>query len=268
MSPSPPDTFLDCCERWLAAIIGAEAAEAVVGDLVESHKEKASASEPAARALAFEVVRAMPRFAVDRLLRWSALRKGVGSMDKWSKGQRLAAALLGALACGPGLLLVGAGVLETLTGSPQLLQALERTLYNREITVFRLLQHPATILIGLVLALGLNLVPLLRLHLESQDGSLVGSVALRIRGSHLAVGMLAAGLLVVIFGYSFTENFRIEPRQAAVQTTTSSPLARTVVHPPSSMAGAVLPSCPQDGLTAYLPRGLFLFRQVSPSHSP
>jgi hypothetical protein len=160
-------------------------------------------------------------------------------MDKWSKGQRLAAALLGGLACGPALLLVGAGVLETLTGSPQLLQVLERTLYNREITVFRLLQHPATILIGLALALGLNLAPLLRLHFERQDGSLIGSVALRIRGSHLAVGMLAAGLLVTIFGYSFTENFRIEPRGAAVQTTTSSPVAWAEAPPASSVAGAV-----------------------------
>ena len=265
MSPSPPDTFLDCCERWLAAIIGADAAEALVGDLVESLEQIRPSATPSARRVAYEIVREIPRFAVDRLLRWSVLRKGSQDMDKWSKGQRLAAALLGALACGPGLLLVSAGVLETLTGSPQLLQALERTLYNREIAVFRVLQHPATILIGLVLAAGLNLVPLLRLHLESQDGSLVGSVALRIRGSHLAVGMLAAGLLVVIFGYSFTENFRIEQRQAAVQTTTSSPLARTVVHPPSSMAGAVLPSCPQDGLTCYMPRGL---SQVSPSDSP
>ena len=268
MSPSPSDTLLDRWERWLAAIIGADAAEAVVGDLVESLEQKRPAADATARALAFELVRALPRVAVDRLLRWLALRKGVRSMNKWSKGQRLAGAFLGGLACGPGLLLVGAGVLETLTGSPQLLQALERTLYNREIAVFRVLQHPATILIGLVLAAGLNLLPLLRLHLEHPDGSLVGSVAVRIRGSHLAVGTLAAGLLVVIFGYSFTDNFRIEPRQAAVQTTTSSPLARTVVHPPSSMAEAVLPSCPQDELTAYLPRGLLFFRQVSPSDSP
>lgn len=265
MNRSPSDKFLDRWERVLAAMIGAEAAEALVGDLVEGLEQKRPAADPTARSLAFELVRALPRFAVDRFLRWSIPWKGSQRMDKWSKGQRRAAALLGALACVPALLLVGAGVLQTLTGSPRLVEALERTLYNREIAVFRILQHPATILIGLVLAVGLNLVPLLRLHLERQNGSLVGSVAIRIRLSHLAVGMLAAGLLVVIFGYSFTENFRIEPRQAAVQTTTSSTLARTVVHPPSSMAGAFLPSCPQPWLTCYMPIGL---SQVSPSDSP
>jgi len=241
MSPSPSDTLLDRWERWLAAIIGADAAEAVVGDLVESLEQKRPAANLSAGRVALEIVREIPRFAVDRLLRWSVLRKGSQEMDMWSMGQRRAAALLGALACVPAFLLVGAGVLETLTGSPQLLQALERTLYNREITVFRLLQHPAMILIGLALALGLNLVPLLRLRLERQNGSLVGSVALRIRGSHLAVGLLAAGLLVVIFGYSFTENFRVEPRREAVQTTTSSALAWTDLRPSSSRAGAIPP---------------------------
>jgi hypothetical protein len=241
MSPSPSDTLLDRWERWLAAIIGAEAAEAVVGDLVESLEQKWPAANPSARRVAYEIVRAMPRFALDRLLRWSVLRKGSQDMDMWSMGQRRAAALLGGLACLPAFLLVGAGVLETLTGSTQLLQALERTLYNREITVFRLLQHPATILIGLALALGLNLVPLLRLHVGRQDGSLVGSVALRIRGSHLAVGLLAAGLLVVIFGYSFTENFRVEPRHEAVQTTTSSASTWTDLPPSSSLPGALPP---------------------------
>jgi hypothetical protein len=240
MSPSPSDTFLDRWQRWLAAIIGAEAAEAVVGDLVESLEQKRPAANPSAREIAFEIVRALPRFALDRLLRWSVLRMGSQDMDMWSMGQRRAAALLGTLACVPAFLLVGAGALQTLTGSPQLLQALERTLYNREITVFRLLQHPATILIGLAIALALNLVPLLRLRLERRNGSLVGSVAVRIRGSHLAVAMVAAGLLVVIFGYSFTENFRVEPRRAAVQTTTSSPATWLEAAPPSPSAGAVL----------------------------
>jgi len=241
MSPSPSDTLLDRWQRWLAAIIGADAAEAVVGDLVESLEQIRPSANPSARRVAYEIIRAMPRFALDRLLRWSVLRKGSQDMDMWSMGQRRAAALLGALACVPAFLLVGAGVLQTLTGSPQLLQALERTLYNREIAVYRLLQHPATILIGLALALALNLVPLLRLRLERQDGSLVGSVALRIRGSHLAVGLLAAGLLVVIFGYSFTENFRVEPRHAAVQTTTSSASTWTDIRPFSSRAGAIPP---------------------------
>ena len=239
MSPSPSDALLDRWQRWLAAIIGADAAEAVVGDLVESLEQIGPSPNPSARRVAYEIVRAMPRFAVDRLLRWSVLRKGSQDMDRWSMGERRAAALLGALACLPAFLLVGAGVLQTLTGSPQLLQALERTLYNREIAAYRLLQHPAVILIGLALALALNLVPLLRLRLERQNGSLVGSVALRIRGSHLAVGLLAAGLLVVIFGYSFTENFRVEPRHEAVQTTTSSASTWTDLRPSSSRAGAI-----------------------------
>jgi hypothetical protein len=103
--------------------------------------------------------------------------------------------------------------------TPEVIGFLDNTIHNESLLVFRVLRHPVTILLGLALAGSLNLLPLLRLGLSRESGSLVGTIAVRTRRSHLAVGALAGMLLTVILGYAFTENFEVIPRHASANAT-------------------------------------------------
>jgi hypothetical protein len=88
---------------------------------------------------------------------------------------------------------------------------MDRTVFNPDLVGFRLLIHPVLVLGGLLLAAGLNLLPLLRLGLERRSGAWVGSVVLRVRVVHLAVSGGAIALLAFLLGYGFVENYRIVP---------------------------------------------------------
>jgi len=128
-----------------------------------------------------------------------------------------AAAAIGLIACLPAAVLVVGGLLQSDWSAPAVRSALERTLFNPDLVGFRVLIHPATILSGLLLAAGLNLIPLLRIGLERRPGTLVGTLALRIRSAHLGVAVVALGLLGVILGYGFTENFKVVPTHVSVK---------------------------------------------------
>jgi hypothetical protein len=70
--------------------------------------------------------------------------------------------------------------------------------------------HPALVVGGLLMALALNLLPVLRMSTRREDGSLVGTVGLRIEGGLLNLAVAAASLLMtaVILMYLFLENFQ------------------------------------------------------------
>jgi hypothetical protein len=72
--------------------------------------------------------------------------------------------------------------------------------------------HPVLVLGGLLVALVLNAMAVLRLHFQQDDAGFLGSVRVLARWPNLVVlvitGMLAAGLL----GYGFLENFRLVSR--------------------------------------------------------
>lgn len=137
-------------------------------------------------------------------------------MDSWSPTWRRVATVIGLAACIPALILVTGGVLQMFFGTPQMLRVLDQTIHNQDLAAVRFLRHPATVLGGLLIAGALNLLPLLRLGLSRRDGTVVGTLTLRTRASHLAVAALAGVLLSVLLGYGFTENFIIEPRPPAV----------------------------------------------------
>ena len=200
-------------ERLLAGLVGAELAEAVLGDLQELRPAVEARWGKALSWLWFavEMVRGTAALSGQRLSPSGWFRKEIRSMDNWSARIRLAAAVIGLVVCLPAAVLVIGGVLQSDWSSPALRSALEGTLFNPDLVGFRILIHPATVLSGLLLAAGLNLIPLLRVGLERRSGTLVGTLALRIRSVHLGVAIVALGLLGVILGYGFTENFRVVP---------------------------------------------------------
>jgi hypothetical protein len=70
--------------------------------------------------------------------------------------------------------------------------------------------HPALVMGGLLIALVLNLVPVLRAKWQREDGSLVGVVSLRWEGALPNLAVVTTGLLLLaaIAAYLFVENFQ------------------------------------------------------------
>jgi len=220
---SDRSSWMKRAEHLLAGLVGPELAEAILGDLQELRPtiEARQGKAVSWLWLVLEVVRSAAGLSAQRLLALRHSKKEDPSMDNWNIKMRRAAAAIGVVACLPAAALVVGGLLQSNWSTPAVRSLLERTLFNRDLVGFRILIHPATILSGLLLAAGLNLVPLLRLRLERLPGTLVGMLSLRIRAAHLGVAVIAIGLMGVILGYGFTENFKVVPTHVDVQSSDS-----------------------------------------------
>jgi len=99
-------------------------------------------------------------------------------------------ALLGLLLLLPALTLVSTGLLH-----------LERP---------DALVHPVLVVGGLLLAFALNALPVFRVRFGFEDGAVVGTMALRLRGTLLNLTTLTLGclLLATVAVYLFVENFQ------------------------------------------------------------
>ncbi len=99
-------------------------------------------------------------------------------------------AVLGLLLLLPALVLVTTGLLD-----------LERP---------DVLVHPLLVMGGLLLAFALNARPLVRVRFGHEEGALVGTLSLRLRGTALNLTALSLSclLLATITGYLFVENFQ------------------------------------------------------------
>lgn len=106
--------------------------------------------------------------------------------------RNLRVALLGLLLLLPALVLVSSGLF-----------GLERP---------DALVHPVLVMGGLLLAFVLNALRVLHVHLGREEGVIVGTMSLRLRGTalNLAALTLSCLLLATITAYLFVENF--EPR--------------------------------------------------------
>jgi len=134
-------------------------------------------------------------------------------MDSWTDRRRRLVALVGVLAALPAALLVGSGVLYSLSAGGATAQALDATLYDPQGFVFRVVLHPAVILGGLVAAVSLNLIPLLRLRFETRAGTVSATIGLRLRLRHLVIAAAGLGLLSTLLVYSITENFAVVAKE-------------------------------------------------------
>ena len=99
---------------------------------------------------------------------------------------------LGALLAIPAILVPAAGLLELDPSSPIL--------------------HPVVVLGGLLVALVLNAMAVLRLHFQQDDAGFLGSVRVLARWPNLAVVVVTCVLAAGLLGYGFLENFRIVSR--------------------------------------------------------
>lgn len=79
-----------------------------------------------------------------------------------------------------------------------------------QLSASNVLIHPVLVLGGLVLAIGLNMMPVLKAQID--DGNVVSVV--RIKGRLLNLGLLGLSLLLLatIMVYGFIENFRVVAR--------------------------------------------------------
>ncbi len=101
----------------------------------------------------------------------------------------------------PSLLLVTGGILQSVFGASH---------FNDAIDFLSFLFNPAIILGGLMLAFGLNLIPVMRIYFR--EGKLVGMV--KVQGRLLNLGLITAITLLtaVIFLYLLAENFQVFAR--------------------------------------------------------
>jgi hypothetical protein len=78
------------------------------------------------------------------------------------------------------------------------------------IDVPRVLINPVTVMGGLLGALVLNLLAILRVQAERETGGGIAAFTVRIgvKASNLAVVAICALLLATVFGYAFVENFQ------------------------------------------------------------
>ena len=98
----------------------------------------------------------------------------------------------------PALILCLGGILQSALGVRQFNEAI-----NFDLFVF----NPVIIMGGLILAFGLNLIPVIRLKYE--DGTLIGLIKIRGNLLNLSLIVLISTVLSVIFLYLLAENFQI-----------------------------------------------------------
>jgi len=76
----------------------------------------------------------------------------------------------------------------------------------------KIVDHPAIILGGLMLAFGLNVLAIFQIKLQPEDGSLIGKIQMRGKWFNVAVTAASIVLTAVILLYAFVENFEVVPR--------------------------------------------------------
>lgn len=76
----------------------------------------------------------------------------------------------------------------------------------------KLLIHPIVVIGGLLVAVGLNALPVFKFTFVSEDRTLVGVLQTKDRVPNLITFLLAGFLLTSLFAYSITENFVLVAR--------------------------------------------------------
>jgi len=103
-------------------------------------------------------------------------------------------ATIGLISILPTLLLITAGLLQTLFGLTQFSESL------------LVIDHPVVIIGGLLLAFTLNILPIVKIKWESEAGSLVGSITVKGRLLNLMMSGLSMFVFSLIFLYLLGSN--------------------------------------------------------------
>ena len=110
----------------------------------------------------------------------------------------------------PALLIVSAGLLEAGLGLRQINDTLDQLLLN--FPALNVIIHPVVVVGGLILSIGLNVIPVVRLRMQAQAGALVATITAQLKASNIAAALLSSFLFAAVACYAFGENFRIVAR--------------------------------------------------------
>ena len=189
-SPKPPGLG----EGILRLFLPQEDRETVLGDFAEEYYRVAD-DFGLKRAWGWywlEILKSTPSLILltQRKLKRSTMMERLSLLQQNNK-----VAAAGFILSVPAFILVFGGILQSGFGFSQFNEAV-----NHDIFIF----HPIILMGGLVLAFGLNLIPVVRLKFE--DGSLIGT--LKIRGKLLNLGfvMFCSLLAAIIFVYLLFES--------------------------------------------------------------
>ena len=109
----------------------------------------------------------------------------------------------------PALFLSTAGILHVAFGIEAANRALEALLAQ---TVFKLLLSPVVVLGGPLVAFALNAWKVVHVSADVVNEEFVIALSVKRLFGHLLCLMLAGGLLLLLAGYGFVENFKIVAR--------------------------------------------------------
>ena len=115
-----------------------------------------------------------------------------------SQGKNFAVA--GVVLIVPALTLVASGFSQSIFGARSIIDFLPSA-------VSSIFFHPLIILGGLLLAVGLNLLPILRLKFGSADGTMSGTFVVKTMPANIVLVSACMVLASVIFLYLLAENF-------------------------------------------------------------
>jgi len=193
-TPKPPKLG----QKLLYCLLVQEDCEAILGDLAEEYALVANQAglRKARWWYWLEVLRSIPAlfllFNQKKLFR-SLMMKNFSFLQQTNRQ-----AIVSLILLIPAFLLVFGGILQSFWGITQVNEALNFNLF-----IF----HPLILMGGIVLAFGLNLIPIV--HIEYQDGNLVSII--KVKGNLLNLGLISAVafLLAAIFLYALAENFQL-----------------------------------------------------------
>src|ERR1041385_3465981 len=107
----------------------------------------------------------------------------------------------------PALTIVASGMLQVVFGLTGMADALAGN------SLLRIVNNPITVLGGLLLAMGLNVIPIFQLKLNYQQGAVQTVITTHLRLLNIAVLCLSIFLFTAILLYAFGENFIVVKRQ-------------------------------------------------------
>ena len=116
-------------------------------------------------------------------------------------------AIMGLVLDIPALIIVTLGVSQAFLGETEM----HKVIYSI-LTPESIILHPVLVLGGMLIAIGLNTIPVFKIRLEPQQGSLVTTIITDWKSLNTAILTLSLFLLGNILLYAFVENFRIVAR--------------------------------------------------------
>jgi hypothetical protein len=115
-------------------------------------------------------------------------------------------AVIGVIASIPAFIIVAIGMVNAVG-----LKDLAET-FNSYLTPQSFILHPALVLGGLMLSMGLNITPVVRIRFEPQNGILITTITTQVKLLNMAALAFSTLLLCALLLYAFGENFRIVSR--------------------------------------------------------